>query len=57
MFTTTTTFVVYILALLVIGIIAARVTSSLSDYVLGEGSSAALSPRFLQEPQTCQAGF
>ena len=35
MFTTTTTFVVYILALLVIGIIAARVTSSLSDYVLG----------------------
>lgn len=35
MFTTTTTFIVYILAMLVIGIIAARMTSSLNDYVLG----------------------
>lgn len=35
MFTTTTTFVVYIFAMIVIGIIAARSTSSLTDYVLG----------------------
>ncbi len=35
MFTTTTTFIVYIFGMLVIGIIAARSTSSLSDYVLG----------------------
>lgn len=35
MFTTTTIFVVYIFAMLVIGIIAARSTSSLTDYVLG----------------------
>ena len=35
MFTTTTTFIVYILAMLIIGIVAARMTSSLNDYVLG----------------------
>ena len=35
MFTTTTTFIVYILAILIIGIVAARMTSSLNDYVLG----------------------
>lgn len=35
MFTTTTIFVVYIFAMIVIGIIAARSTSSLTDYVLG----------------------
>ncbi|MBQ9275844.1 MAG: sodium/proline symporter PutP [Succinivibrio sp.] len=35
MFTTTTTFIVYICAMLVIGIMAARVTTSLNDYVLG----------------------
>lgn len=35
MYTTTTTFIVYILAMLVIGIIAARSTKSLNDYVLG----------------------
>lgn len=35
MFTTTTTFVVYIFAMIVIGIVAARSTSSLNDYVLG----------------------
>ncbi len=35
MFTTTTTFIVYIFGMLVIGIIAARSTSSLNDYVLG----------------------
>lgn len=35
MITTTTTFIVYILAMLVIGIIAARATKSLNDYVLG----------------------
>ncbi len=35
MFTTTTTFIVYIFGMLVIGIIAAKSTSSLSDYVLG----------------------
>ncbi|MCR5085403.1 MAG: sodium/proline symporter PutP [Succinivibrionaceae bacterium] len=35
MYTTTTTFIVYILAILVIGIVAARMTTSLSDYVLG----------------------
>lgn len=35
MFTTTTTFIVYIFSMIVIGLIAARSTSSLSDYVLG----------------------
>lgn len=35
MFTTTTTFIVYIFAMIVIGIVAARSTSSLNDYVLG----------------------
>lgn len=35
MFTTTTTFIVYIFAMIVIGIYAARATSSLNDYVLG----------------------
>ena len=35
MFTTTTTFIVYIFSMLVIGIIAARSTSTLNDYVLG----------------------
>ncbi|HAH70953.1 MAG TPA: sodium:proline symporter, partial [Succinivibrionaceae bacterium] len=35
MFTTTTTFIVYIFGMLVIGIVAAKSTSSLSDYVLG----------------------
>ncbi len=35
MFTTTTTFIVYICLMLIIGIMAARVTSSLNDYVLG----------------------
>ncbi len=35
MFTTTTTFIVYILAMLIIGIVAARMTTSLNDYVLG----------------------
>ena len=35
MFTTTTTFIVYICAMLVIGIYAARATNSLNDYVLG----------------------
>lgn len=35
MFTTTTTFIVYILAMLTIGIVAARMTKSLNDYVLG----------------------
>lgn len=35
MFTTTTTFIVYILSMLIIGIVAARMTSSLNDYVLG----------------------
>ncbi|MGN0901779.1 MAG: sodium/proline symporter PutP [Succinivibrio sp.] len=35
MFTTTTTFIVYIFAMIVIGIIAARSTQSLNDYVLG----------------------
>ncbi|MGN1394431.1 MAG: sodium/proline symporter PutP [Succinivibrionaceae bacterium] len=35
MITTTTTFIVYIFSMLVIGLIAARTTSSLSDYVLG----------------------
>ena len=35
MFTTTTTFIVYSLAMLIIGIVAARMTSSLNDYVLG----------------------
>lgn len=35
MFTTTTTFIVYILCMLIIGIIAARMTRSLNDYVLG----------------------
>ena len=35
MFTITTTFIVYIFGMLTIGIMAARVTSSLSDYVLG----------------------
>lgn len=35
MFTTTTTFIVYILVMLIIGIVAARMTKSLSDYVLG----------------------
>lgn len=35
MFTTTTTFIVYIFGMLVIGIVAARSTSSLNDYVLG----------------------
>ncbi|MBR1612954.1 MAG: sodium/proline symporter PutP [Succinivibrio sp.] len=35
MFTTTTTFIVYIFAMIVIGLYAARSTSSLKDYVLG----------------------
>ena len=35
MYTTTTTFIVYILFMLVIGIVAARMTKSLNDYVLG----------------------
>lgn len=35
MFSTTTTFIVYILCMLIIGIVAARMTSSLNDYVLG----------------------
>jgi sodium/proline symporter len=35
MITTTTTFIVYIFGMLVIGIIAARSTNSLNDYVLG----------------------
>lgn len=35
MYTTTTTFIVYILCMLIIGIVAARMTSSLNDYVLG----------------------
>lgn len=35
MYTTTTTFIVYILGMLVIGIVAARMTNSLNDYVLG----------------------
>ena len=35
MFTTTTPFIVYIFSMLVIGIIAARSTSTLNDYVLG----------------------
>lgn len=35
MYTTTTTFIVYILAMLIIGIVAARMTNSLQDYVLG----------------------
>lgn len=35
MFTTTTTFIVYIFAMIVIGIVAARSTNSLNDYVLG----------------------
>ncbi len=35
MYSTTTTFIVYILCMLVIGIIAARMTKSLTDYVLG----------------------
>ena len=35
MFTNTTTFIVYIFAMIVIGIVAARSTSSLNDYVLG----------------------
>lgn len=35
MFTTTTTFIVYILCMLTIGIVAARMTKSLNDYVLG----------------------
>ena len=35
MFSTTTTFIVYILCMLIIGIAAARMTSSLNDYVLG----------------------
>ncbi|MBO8416858.1 MAG: sodium/proline symporter PutP [Proteobacteria bacterium] len=35
MFSTTTTFIVYILAMLIIGIVAARMTNSLNDYVLG----------------------
>src|SRR5574344_754827 len=35
MFTTTTTGIVYIFAMIVIGIVAARSTSSLNDYVLG----------------------
>lgn len=35
MFTTTTTFVVYILVMLTIGVVASRMTKSLSDYVLG----------------------
>lgn len=35
MFTTTTTFIVYILCMLIIGIAAARMTNSLNDYVLG----------------------
>lgn len=35
MYTTTTTFIVYILVMLIIGIVAARMTKSLSDYVLG----------------------
>ena len=35
MYTTTTTFIVYILGMLIIGIVAARMTNSLNDYVLG----------------------
>ena len=35
MFSTTTTFIVYILCMLIIGIAAARMTNSLNDYVLG----------------------
>ena len=35
MFTTTTTFIVYIFAMIVIGLYAARSTSSLKEYVLG----------------------
>ena len=35
MFSTTTTFIVYILCMLIIGIAAARMTTSLNDYVLG----------------------
>ncbi|MBO6258134.1 MAG: sodium/proline symporter PutP [Succinivibrio sp.] len=35
MYTTTTTFIVYILGMLVIGLVAARTTKSLNDYVLG----------------------
>lgn len=35
MFTTTTTFIVYIFSMLAIGIVAARYTKSLNDYVLG----------------------
>ena len=35
MISTTTTFIVYILAMLIIGIAAARMTNSLNDYVLG----------------------
>lgn len=35
MYTTTTTFIVYILCMLIIGIVAARMTRSLNDYVLG----------------------
>lgn len=35
MISTTTTFIVYILCMLIIGIVAARMTTSLNDYVLG----------------------
>ncbi|MCR5536698.1 MAG: sodium/proline symporter PutP [Succinivibrio sp.] len=35
MYTTTTTFIVYILGMIVIGIMAGRATKSLNDYVLG----------------------
>lgn len=57
MFTTTTTFVVYIFAMIVIGIVAARSTTSLNDYVLGGRRLGRVITGLSLALLICQAGF
>ena len=57
MFTTTTTFVVYIFAMIVIGIVAARSTTSLIDYVLGGRRLGRVITGLSLALLICQAGF